>query len=329
MRDRATIQPRFFDTYHYADVIANVLENPMDHLQLREDFFCDDAVLGLVAPYERDSAFHAFIRFVIDRLLYDYTNEFDLEHAKRVLRALGSRRTSTYRFGPFALPVEQAMAAYGIECESFVRWLKEKRKKPSEADADDIYGFFVYLREIQQYDDLITASCREVFFLLFANRSLLLDFNTTAADRLRVLEPRAADRLFFEEVAHHFERPGVLRRARMPKWVRRAVYFRDRGRCVACQVDLSGTVSLLSEENYDHMVPLAIGGLNDVTNIQLLCARCNKRKADGAPFTTALYEDWYEMSQSRMNAGVPPPGSAAEGSRPISVKTGPRRGQKA
>jgi 5-methylcytosine-specific restriction endonuclease McrA len=50
----------------------------------------------------------------------------------------------------------------------------------------------------------------------------------------------------------------------------------------------------MSREEFDHIVPLADGGLNDVTNMQLLCRECNRRKRDGEAVTSDFYEAWYE-----------------------------------
>lgn len=61
--------------------------------------------------------------------------------------------------------------------------------------------------------------------------------------------------------------------------------------------DLTGILSISgsSSENYDHIVPLARGGLNDVTNIQLLCEDCNRQKLHHKAMTSDYYyEDWYE-----------------------------------
>ncbi|MBD2001525.1 HNH endonuclease [Leptolyngbya sp. FACHB-541] len=85
------------------------------------------------------------------------------------------------------------------------------------------------------------------------------------------------------------------KRVTPPKWARKAVFFRDRGMCAICGTDLSGLVSLSPIENFDHMVPLARGGLNDVTNLQLLCQPCNLRKRDGTATTSRTYEAWYDM----------------------------------
>jgi 5-methylcytosine-specific restriction endonuclease McrA len=63
--------------------------------------------------------------------------------------------------------------------------------------------------------------------------------------------------------------------------------------CALCQRDLSRLVAVEPEQNYDHMVPLSRGGLNDVTNIQLLCSPCNVAKGDAAGSTSCRYERWF------------------------------------
>jgi len=297
MRERTTIQPWFRDAYHYADVITSAIEERFDHLGMWDEFFCDGQVAGLLAPYLRESAFHAFIRFVIDHLLYDYTLDVDLDHRQAMAEAIGNIPEAVADLEPLTVPVEEALRARNIEFDSFVVFLKERDKTFAAADADDLYDYFQDLRLCQPYEDLLAQAAHEVFFILFGNRRLLLHFNAIVSDHVESLSMEDLDDEVREQVAPLFEGSGALKRAYMPEWVRRAVYFRDRGRCVMCQADLSGIITLWSEENYDHMVPLAADGLNDVTNIQLLCAACNLRKADGAAVTSGAYEDWYSMEE--------------------------------
>jgi HNH endonuclease len=56
----------------------------------------------------------------------------------------------------------------------------------------------------------------------------------------------------------------------IPREVRRAVFERDGGQCIECgsKFDLQ----------YDHLIPVALGGASTVDNLQLLCGECNRLK---------------------------------------------------
>lgn len=60
------------------------------------------------------------------------------------------------------------------------------------------------------------------------------------------------------------------KREPIPQSVKVTVWQRDGGRCVECD----------SKENleFDHIIPLAMGGANTMRNLQLLCEVCNRRK---------------------------------------------------
>lgn len=50
------------------------------------------------------------------------------------------------------------------------------------------------------------------------------------------------------------------------------------GRCRYCHVDLT-----VARPNMDHIMPLALGGAHDDSNIQLLCETCNRQKKSKHP----------------------------------------------
>jgi hypothetical protein len=60
------------------------------------------------------------------------------------------------------------------------------------------------------------------------------------------------------------------KRQTIPQDIKTAVWQRDNGRCVECE----------SQANleFDHIIPLAMGGSNSFRNLQLLCEVCNRRK---------------------------------------------------
>jgi 5-methylcytosine-specific restriction endonuclease McrA len=62
----------------------------------------------------------------------------------------------------------------------------------------------------------------------------------------------------------------ATRREPIAAEVRRAVFERDGGRCVAC--------GSAFDIQYDHVIPLSMGGAGTVENLQVLCATCNRRK---------------------------------------------------
>ncbi|HEY7952517.1 MAG TPA: HNH endonuclease signature motif containing protein [Solirubrobacteraceae bacterium] len=63
--------------------------------------------------------------------------------------------------------------------------------------------------------------------------------------------------------------PGP-RRQPITRELKLAVFERDGGRCVECRSNF--------DLQYDHIIPVALGGATSLENLQLLCAPCNQRK---------------------------------------------------
>ena len=64
-------------------------------------------------------------------------------------------------------------------------------------------------------------------------------------------------------------------RGSIPKTVRNQIYYRDRHECQFCRKSFEQ-----KELTIDHLVPLALGGLDEVTNYVTCCRACNEQKAD-------------------------------------------------
>ena len=144
---------------------------------------------------------------------------------------------------------------------------------------------------VEDSDDpsILRPSLYETFFVLFQNRGLLLLFNEMLAG---IIANSDADESI-QDSNKYLASTGRFKRVAIPSWVKRAVYFRDRGFCVMCQKDLSGILNIRNTKNYDHVVPLVRGGLNDISNIQLLCQSCNAKKKGRPAITSNVYEAWY------------------------------------
>jgi len=67
--------------------------------------------------------------------------------------------------------------------------------------------------------------------------------------------------------------PHQVSRSAIPDDLKQLVWLRDGGRCRGC----GSTVEL----QFDHIVPLSIGGASSAENLQLLCGPCNRRKGAG------------------------------------------------
>jgi 5-methylcytosine-specific restriction endonuclease McrA len=92
------------------------------------------------------------------------------------------------------------------------------------------------------------------------------DIVALVADR----ERRARRRLDRAHAALRRESDSIPRREPLPRDIRLAVWRRDRGRCRECGNGF--------ELQYDHVIPIALGGASSVDNLQLLCGDCNRAK---------------------------------------------------
>lgn len=86
--------------------------------------------------------------------------------------------------------------------------------------------------------------------------------------------------------AYYEENPDVFDRARQKRaklkngtehvpYTRKEIFERDGGRCRLCGLELE-----CKPHGYhiDHIVPVALGGVDTPANVQLTCPLCNRRK---------------------------------------------------
>lgn len=101
------------------------------------------------------------------------------------------------------------------------------------------------------------------------------DLDLTPHDVLALANEAANRRRLQLEKAHALQAmtqqlDSGARRQTIPQQVKLQVWQRDSGSCVECG----------SRQNleFDHVIPLAMGGSNTARNLQLLCEVCNRRK---------------------------------------------------
>jgi len=285
------LEAKFYDTYYFCNIIKNILYYPDDYLRMLNEFHGDGRINYRLSTFSKYSLFHQFIEFIIHDVYYDQADESVLNKKKTIYESLLELPFALKHMRPHVLPIERALEHHNMKHRSFEESLKNKKKAFIDCNIDDVYEYIHELREDGVFDKLIEHISKEIFHVLFQNRDLMKVFNVMIADALETESTSPCPK----EIEHLFKRPGVLKRTTIPKWVRRAVFYRDRGRCVLCDKDLSGQINLENQENYDHIVPLAGHGFNDISNIQLLCKECNQlEKKAGKAITSNKYQSWYK-----------------------------------
>jgi hypothetical protein len=271
---RSFLTMRYYETYYYANIVHNVLNDPFPYLRNMLNWYEDGEQLFL-RPFPKWSLLHDFSAFIIRSLI-------DEQDGHEALERIGNNAKE-------ALWIDVAMRHHGMNPQGFRDWLTERGVVPVDASEDDIYEYYGELNLTGELDQLVEHLANEVFYLLFNNRGLLARLNSMVAGVVSHLEPTQFD----SEAASQMEAPGRLKRILIPKWVQRAVLYRDKGLCACCSTDLSGLLSSQPDQHYDHIVPLAQHGINDVTNIQLLCGPCNLTKGKHQIAPSNRYQTWY------------------------------------
>ena len=278
LEQRDWLDHRYFRTYQIADYAEGIVTEPFAHLRDLEAFVVEDGVVPLTRPWSKWTALHAFIAFVTDAL-------FQSDCTGPNLILLDGPMPSVRRL---LLPVDFALELYELDHDPFVPDAVSSGVSREDASFD----YFCELRLSGIYEQLLAGIADEVFYLMFQNRAALAGLHGFVAMHVSGMDPEDFDEAL-DDCAKAFAAPGRLARKAPPAWARRAVFFREHGRCAHCRTDLSRLIDALPARDFDHIIPLAAGGLNDVTNLQLLCTSCNRSKGKKTVAPATHYRRWY------------------------------------
>ncbi|WP_161599833.1 HNH endonuclease [Roseibium sediminis] len=245
------------DLYYICQIVDSVTTSPRAYLRKLEDVFGDMSSSNLVRKFPKWTCFHMFIEEVISSVIFEDAEQALIKPGKYWIDHLLKSNNFDYPAPPF-----------------------------SEFSVYEGYEYLEKLQENELIDRVCEDICKQVFHVLFSNRRTLTAFGCLVGDY--VLNTSSAF------VPDAFNDKGFLRRASIPTWAKSAVFHRDKGRCVLCKVDLTRQFSQKAKIHYDHIVPLARGGMNCVTNLQLTCSGCNTSKGGRSSRTSHEYESWYD-----------------------------------
>lgn len=246
------IDLKYFDVYYFCQ-IANVTVMSFNYLTTNSEFL-DNKYSCEPENFPEQSVLKDYCIWLINRVLY--------EQASRI----GNGKD--FDIDPIQW-INQAIKKYkNIKIDA-----NFDINKDDYLDSYIEYTDYLDKYESGLFDEIIFNIAENVEYVLFQNRDFLLRFNELQST-------------YFED--------NIRQRVRIPKWAQKAIFYRDNGRCVLCGKDLTNTYHITEnkEIQYDHIVPLAEGGLNDVCNLQLCCAKCNNTKHDTAK-TGTYYQKAY------------------------------------
>lgn len=150
----------------------------------------------------------------------------------------------------------------------------------------------------QKIDEFKPNIIHSAFHVLMLNKHFLRDFHEKLAEY--VLRDKAQLHQLHPEFIS--ENGKIKRMSSWPVWLKRGVFFRDKGVCTICRNPLSGDLFLGIDPDMDHIVPLDRNGNNDPSNLQILCNKCNNKKRHYSSTTSSYDIPYWNLPISDQDA---------------------------
>lgn len=162
---------------------------------------------------------------------------------------------------------------------------------PFDEYTDELRDYAYKLREFL-CDEMLDIIVDDVFSVLYMDKNFLYEFNRQCSEIIRYLKKSEYSDLKI------FGENGAIERATPPGWLKKGIEYRDKGRCSLCGCNLSTSFTMCDNKNFDHIIPLKLGGNNDPSNWQLTCEKCNKTKgARNSEFKNIVFPFWEDKEK--------------------------------
>lgn len=273
---------KFPATYQLCSIIEGVLNDEFGYARAFDEIFSEGRVVHFMDGFgNRRSSLMRFISEICFRYYRELTEGVSYDEYLAKVKSWENIKSVPLP----VLAIDRIIKSYIDEPPNYTKWLDDK----DETHDKEPVNYFDDIAD--KVEKAFETASYEIFHILFQNRDFLQKYNNLLAGHLEVFWD--GPDFWNEEDPKLFTKKGKLKRTAIPKWAKRAVFYRDRGKCVFCQRDLSGLISSFTPENFDHIIPLSKYGANDVSNLQLSCANCNQTKGGNTLKSQTKYERWF------------------------------------
>lgn len=252
---------RVTDAYS-AEVREIIESNPDSESPKFDDFFViDDLAITKILSPQKESLLYLFCVSVINQSYYYWLKHVEKKELLKIIEDFKAYR--------IRIPEYREPSYRDLNLDELDDYAKSEL---DEAKENYIYSYKNNLRGNLSLK-LAEAISKEVVENLFRDRELMKTFNEKVADHINQLDKEEYQSLFNK-------RGNIVRFSRWPRWLKDALMYREEGRCAIGGEDLTKLITHNIEPNIDHIVPLALGGTNDTSNLQYICRTCNLDKLD-------------------------------------------------